>query len=162
MHKTKKLNTGMHEYLRDLFRSLKNKEVMGKLRKSGNYLDSHKLCIENEEFNLISTEHNRLPKKLKIYFSEYNTKTNEFESLEHMMIIHKNGEIHFQEAEYSATYLLIDSKEALFNLAIQYEIYYSYEDLHFLKRLFKRLVKKRNVSEVSLYYAKGEEKLYGY
>ena len=162
MHKTKKFNTGMHEYLRDLFRSLIKKQIMGKIRKTDYYLTHDYLNIENEDNNLISTEHTRNSKVLKIFFSEYNSRTCEYDSHDHVIFIYENGEIHFQEVEFSATYLNINNQEDVFNLAIQYDIYYSYEDLLFLKRQFKKLIKRRNVSTVCLYYAKGEEKEYGY
>jgi len=161
MHRTKKNNTAINNFFNDVFNSILKKEIVGNLKKT-DFIIYRDLCIENDEYHLLECSKSRERKSLKLFFSTWVNPTVGYESYDHFIEIFENGEFRFYKDEDSEEYEIISMQEDIFNIAIQYEMYMSMEELQLLKRLFKKVVKKRDLTTLRFYYGKGEEKMYGY
>lgn len=151
---------GTVDYILDLLHSFRTDILQGKLSTSAIFHDRETIthsppkvyrdiCIAKSSRRITRNKY------LEIYFYEnYNT---EVENGYYIKINEKNVNLLTNKG---STEIL--SSDEMFNISIMYDIPFTYDDLKLIQRNFKKVVKKRNITQIVILYTKGEEKQYGY
>lgn len=165
----KKNTMGIKNYFKDLIQLFSTGEMPKKFTKKRFTYSNERSTLKYDGYFLTQSKSTELEAPfLIVYISEFNV-DNEWDNIDHYFVFHKDRiELvetdeynHNNIYEYSDKKYPCNTKDEYFNLALQYNIKFDLDFLHFIHNEFQILA-STSPRKYMVFYGLGEEVKYGY